>query len=241
VVGAGKAPDDNDERMGQQEMKRRSTRNGQRTVCFGVPMVILCLLLAGGCVSFSKPPYLVEQYTLEYKAPAPEKKAPVEEALMVERFSTAQAFNGTAMVYKPTSFKLATYVYHRWRVSPSDMVTDYLLRDLRNSGILRATFSYHDPAKARFSLEGGIEEFVQTMESDGSKAVLRLNVTLIDTNQTELTKRLLFQKEYSFVESLKDDSPAAYAEGMSRAMAKFSGQLTKDLYESLQERVKGKT
>ncbi len=229
---------DNHEKTGQRDMKRRSAKDRQKGLPLGAMAIILCLLVAGGCASFSKPPYLVEQYTLEYSPPAPEGK-PMEEALMVERFSTAQTFNSTAMVYRPDSFKLATYAYNRWRVNPGDMVTDYLLRDLRNGGIARAVFSYRDPAKGRYSVEGGIEEFLQVMDKDGPKAVLRITVTLIDTNQAELPKRLLFQKEYSIAEPLKENSPAAYAEGMSRAMSRFSTLLVKDLRDALKTRVGG--
>ena len=44
----------------------------------------------------------------------------------------AQAYNTTAMVYQPSAFKQETYNYHRWRVNPGYLVTDYLARDLRD-------------------------------------------------------------------------------------------------------------
>lgn len=56
-------------------------------------------------------------------------------------FSVAQSFNSTAMVYKPQQNRLDSYPYSRWRVNPGDMVSDFLLRDIRKSLLFKGVFS----------------------------------------------------------------------------------------------------
>jgi len=188
-----------------------------------------CLLFVAGCFGRSKAPNLIEQYSLEYAPPTVESLARIGESIKVERFSVAQSFNSQAMVYRAQPYKLAVYNYNRWRVNPGDMVTDYLIRDLRATDIFPAVFSYRDIEKTRFVVEGGIEEFLETKEKDNWKTVLKTSVSFIDGSQKELTKRIVFQKRYHFEESLKEHSPDEFARGMSVNMQRFSEQLIKDI------------
>jgi len=187
------------------------------------------VLFAAGCFGRTKPPLLVEQYTLEYAPPAADASVRIDGSIKIERFSAAQSFNSPAMLYRPQTYKLAAYNYNRWRVNPGDMVTDFLARDFRTSNVFSAVFTYRDIENTRFFIEGGVEEFLETLEDDNWKAVLKLNVSFIDGSQKELTKRLVFQKQYHFSESLKGHSPEEFARGMSLNMQRFSEQLIKDI------------
>jgi ABC-type uncharacterized transport system auxiliary subunit len=192
---------------------------------------ILCL---SGCLPGNKPPQLTEQFTIEYARTEPLKLTPVPHTIRIERFSTAQAYNSLSMIYKPESYRLASYNYNRWRVTPGDMVTDYLVRDLRDSGMFIGVFSYREMENARFVLEGGVEEFLEVDTGGAGRALLSLSIALIDTTQSEVTKRLIFQRNYRREEPLKEQAPAALAQGMSAAMKKLSGEVAKDIYESVQ-------
>jgi cholesterol transport system auxiliary component len=194
-------------------------------------------LAAAGC---GKPPLLVNQYVLEYPAPPTGGKARVEAALKVELFAVAQPFNTTAMVYRPEPYKSQVYNYSRWRVNPGYLVTDYLLRDLRGAGVFKAVFHYNETGKARFLLEGGVEEFQEVDEPGGWKAALVLNVTLLDLSQEELPKRLLFQKQYRVQEPLPEKTPQGLAQGMSRALEHLSVRIVQDVSEAARLRTSGR-
>ena len=200
-------------------------------------VILIPILLLSGCFTRTKPYYMVEQYTLEYNPPVIQGTTALDELMKVERFSVAQSFNSTAMVYKPDLFKLAIYNYSRWRVNPGDLVTDYLLRDLRNSGIFRAVFSYRDAETTRFILKGGIEEFLELDEQNSAKAMLSISVALLDLSEKEITRKVLFQKGYRFSEPLKERTAEGLARGMSNAMAQFSEQLVKDINSAVKNRV----
>ncbi len=214
-------------------MMRRRTR--QHTL-ISLTVLAALALLGAGCGS---PPMLVHQYLLEYPSP-PLQGQSLDAAIKVERFAVAQPFNTTAMIYKPAAFKSQAYQYHRWRVNPGYLASDYLVRDLRNAGLFKAVFSYDSSEKARFVLEGGVEDFQEVDEPGGWQASLALSVTLLDTSQTEAPQKVVFQKSYRVMEPMGLQTPAGLAESMSRAMERASAQVVSDVYAAARRRVEQK-
>jgi ABC-type uncharacterized transport system auxiliary subunit len=190
------------------------------------------MLLVTGCGG-GKSTYVVQQYLPEYSPPALAGLARANEVLRVEPFSTALAFAGTSMFYRPSPFELSSYSRERWRVMPGDMVTDFLLRDLRNAGIFTAILAYEDPGEGRYVVTGTVAEFLEVDGSNGPRARLSVDATLLDTTQREITKRVVFQKTYTIEEPMKDKSARALAESMSGAMKKFSGELIADIHRGI--------
>jgi ABC-type uncharacterized transport system auxiliary subunit len=197
-------------------------------------LLVMCL---GGC---GKPPMLVNQFILEYPAPVVGGKAKLPAALKVDLFSVAQAFNANAMVYQPRPFQSQVYNYSRWRANPGYLVTDFLLRDLRESGLFKAVFGPDSSGKHRFKLEGGVAEFQEVDAEGGWQASLALTVTLLDTQQEELPQRVVFQKNYRALAPLPEKTPQGLAQGMSRAMEQVSAQIINDTYEAARPRTAGK-
>ncbi len=177
--------------------------------------------------------YVVRQYLPDYAPPADTGQHRSEEAIRVEPFNTAQAYNSTSMFYRPAPFELSAYSRERWRVPPGEMVTDYLLRDLRHSGGFRAVLGYDDAGDGRYGLNGTVVEFLEVDGSDGPKALLSVDATLLDNTQREIAKRVVFQKTYTSAEPMKDKSAMSMAEAMSRALRKFSGELAADIYRAV--------
>ena len=198
--------------------------------------LLISLLLWCGC---GHPPMLVQKYLLEYPAPAVQKAAPLGDSLKVEQFAVAQAFNTTAMVYRTSPYTAENYHYSRWRVNPGYLVADYLTRDLRDSHLFKAVLSADSPSKARFSLEGGVQEIQELDQGAVWQASLALNITLVDTNENEITKRVLFQKNYQATETMTEKTPAGLAQAISRALARLSPQIITEVYQAA-KKVRGK-
>jgi ABC-type uncharacterized transport system auxiliary subunit len=196
-------------------------------------LVALLVLSSIWSCGSAKSTYVVRQYLLDYSPPAPAGLSRSGEVIRVEMFSTAQAYGSTAMFYRPSAFELNSYSRERWRVTPGEMVTDFLLRDLRHSGAFKAVLSYDDPEEGRFTLTGTVVEFLEVDGAGGPVAHLSVDVTLLDTTQREITKRVVFQKTYTVEEALKDKSARSLAESMSRAMKKFSGELIADVHRGI--------
>lgn len=202
-------------------------------IAIKVIYALLVAFLLSGCIGGGKPADMVEQYILEYASPMFKNLARIDEGFTVERFSVAQAFNTRSMIYREHPFNYNAYNYHRWRVNPGDMVTDFVLRDARNSGIFKAVFSYRDTKNTRFILEGQVGEFLEIDKKGGRNAALSLTATLLDLRQKEITKRVVFQKTYRSVEPIEKPTARGLAKGMSRAMKKVSEFLIADIHNKI--------
>ena len=175
---------------------------------------------------------MVRQYILEYPSPTVEGLVQTKDLIKVERFSVTQAFNTTAMLYQDSPYTLNSDPYNRWRVNPGEMVPDYLIRDLRKINLFRAVYSYHDFANTRYVLQGQVEDFLEVAERGSAKAVLGMNVTLLDLAK-EAPRKVLFQKSYRSEDPLHEKTAPGFAQAMSRAMEKISRQLMVDLREAI--------
>jgi ABC-type uncharacterized transport system auxiliary subunit len=161
--------------------------------------------------------------------------AQINELIKVEKFSIAHAFDTSSIIYREGPHLLNTDPYNRWRTKPGDMVTDYLVRDLRHSGLFLALFSYNDSEETRYLLEGEVNEFLESKEKDGLKAILSLNVTLLDLSKQEITEKVVFQRDYRYTEPLERETYEGLAQAMSKAMEKFSRQMIMDLDQAIRQ------
>lgn len=199
---------------------------------FMVPIIISLV----ACSLGGKPAVMVEQYALEYPPPTMQNMSPIDAVIRLERFSVAQIFNHVKMIYRQKPYQYNDYAYHRWRANPGDMVGDSMLRDLRAAGIFKSVFSYRDLENVSLLLKGGVGEFYESDEKDGRKAILSVHITLMDTTQKELTKQIIFQKNYRYEEPVTEQTVQGLARAMSRAAEKLSGQVITDVHEAMKNR-----
>jgi len=201
---------------------------------FGGFLLLLWCLVLTACASTGKPQMHVESYLIDYPPPRFEKVVPIAEAVRVDRFTAAGAYNHQRMVFRETPYHYDTFNYHRWAVNPADMIGDGILRDLRASGLLRAVFSRHTLDEGRYVLQGGLAEFFLRIDQSGRRAVIGLDMTLRDMTRPEAVKRILLQKKYHAEEPLKSETPRGYCEAMSLAVERLSRQIIVDVHQVVQ-------
>lgn len=197
--------------------------------------VIALALATGGCLGPSKPAYQIDHYVLEYDAPHIAHLEPLPAVVRMERFSVAAPYNTSRIVYRDSAYKRESYHYHRWRANPGDLVTHFLGRDFRESGLFRAVLPHDSRFSASCVLEGAVEAFY---ERDGKKAwdaVLGLNITLIADGEPDVSRRVLFQGAYSETEPCARKNPKALSKAMSLAMRRASERILADVYRILSE------
>ena len=157
----------------------------------------------------------------------------IKELIKVERFSVANAFDTSAIVYRDGPNLRNIDPYNRWRTKPGDMVTDFLIRDLRHSGLFQAVFSYNQNEETRYLLEGQVNEFLESKEKDGFRAVLSFDVTFQDLSKKEVMERIVFQKSYGYTEPLEKETYGGLVQAMSKATENFSRQMMMDLHQTI--------
>jgi ABC-type uncharacterized transport system auxiliary subunit len=198
-----------------------------------IGIVLLLILLLSGCFGGTGKTPFIRQYVLEYPPPQSERRPALEAMIRVERFAADRMFMGQAMLYRLGPFLREAYPVHRWRVGPADMVTEYLRRDLREAGLFRAVISERDAEDVRFSLTGGVEEFLESGEGSSSKALLTATITLLDLSRKETASLVVFQKTYRLEAAIAGEGAAGLAAGMSQAMSELSRQVIADIASAL--------
>ncbi len=195
--------------------------------------LVAIVILISGCSSGPKSSAAVRHYALEYAAPAFKESSPVSESVRVETLSAARNFSTTSMVYRSKPYVYNDDAYNRWKVKPSAMISDMLLRDMRSANLFGGVFSDGDRESSDYTLSGVIEELYEQEEKDASRAVLALNMTLLHTSRHNAGGRLVFQKSYRAVEVMEKVDAESLAKAMSRAMEIVSKQIILDSYTAI--------
>ncbi len=211
-----------------------SLMKSHRLIC------VLCLffcLLMGGCVNFggTRNAEKTTYYTLEYDSPAPSHLQPVSAAIRVKRFSVDPTYDTNRIIYREGAFERDAYVYNKWRSNPGGIVSYFLTRDMRESGLFEAVLSHDSTVAASHILEGRVDEFFEWDAKDHWEAVLSLSIILTSVDEIEVGKRSLLQKSFQKREPCKEKTPKALAEAMSHAMSEVSSEVTREIYDFLRQ------
>lgn len=198
-----------------------------------IGIILLLIGLLSGCLGGTGKAPFMRQYVLEYPPPKGGERTAIEAMVRVERFSADRMFVGQAMLFREGPFLREAYPAQRWRVSPGDMVTEFLRRDLREAGLFRAVLSERDVEEVRFSLTGGVEEFIESGEPKNRKALLTATITLLDLSRKETASLVVFQKTYRLEAAIKGEGAAGLAAAMSLAMSDLSRQVVADIAAAL--------
>ena len=196
---------------------------------------LMVLFLVFGCLP-NRPAISTTYYSLDY-APEPIIFAPqLPVSLNIAKFTCSYELNSTEILFSSEPNTVTNYNYSRWRVYPSDMCTDFLVRDIRNSGFLLNVVKNQN--NANYNLETDLTEFMRIDDSNGSRVKLSLNCTLVDSQAETLMQKIIFSKNYAYEQSVQDQSPWGMAQALSQAFAQFSAQIQKDIYSSLNQQKK---
>ena len=194
-----------------------------------------CLIIAG-CIDLKQPNNKIQYYTLEYTAPSITGLKPLPVTLKIERFSVAPAYNTNRIIYGRQSFKRDEYFYYKWRSNPADLVTYFLSRDIRASGLFKAVLPQGSGFPFSYLLEGSVDEFLELDVTENWNAVLSLTITLMAANEPDVSKSVLFQKSYTIKKVCKQKNPQGLAQAMSLAMGVTSKEIIKDIYSIVNNR-----
>jgi cholesterol transport system auxiliary component len=200
--------------------------------------LLAAALLLGACAGDRTPRNMITYYTLEYAPPQASAKEPLPVVVRMERFSVSPLYNSTAIIYRDMSYKREAYVYYRWRANPGDLVSQFMARDFRASGLFQGVVPQGSRVRGSYLMEGGVEQFLERDLQDRWEALLTVNITLVAEDEPDISRRVVFQKTYSEVSPCKQKHPSALAEAMSLAMERLSGHVLADVYTRLAKRVR---
>ena len=202
-----------------------------------IAIIVFVLSLAfNGCVQLKQPNTKFEYYTLEYDALSPDKP-PVSDRkstiLKIKYFSTAPIYNTDRIIYSDQQFKRTPYFYHKWKVKPAEFVTYFLSRDLKESGLFEAVLPPASGSLHTHTVEGTVDEFLESDSYDSWEAVLSISITLQVAREPDPDKRVIFQRSFSTRKKCSEKNPLALAQAMSLAMAEVSKEIGIAIHDAL--------
>jgi ABC-type uncharacterized transport system auxiliary subunit len=200
---------------------------------FVLPFILGLMLGPVSCANLSQPSPRIDYFTLEYEPPPAKGLGSLPWVIKVERFSAAPFHNSAQILYRDRSYGRTAYTHDRWRSTPPDLVTYFLARDLKHSGIFKAVLPYDTGQACSHVLEGSVDEFLEWDLEDSWEAVLTFNATLMVAREPDISKRVLFQKTYHGKRPCRQKNPRALAEAMSQVMADLSAEVIRDVHGAL--------
>jgi cholesterol transport system auxiliary component len=203
--------------------------------------LILILLMGltlplSGCLDFKQPRSKIEYYSLEYDPPRMGDHQPVSHVIKVELFGISPIYNTRKIIYRDDAYKRAAYDYHKWQANPAELVTYFLARDMRQSGLFKAVVTRNNRFPHAYVLGGSVDEFLESDMQAGCQADLSLDIVLMSEHETDVSKKIVFQKAYHIRKPCRQKNPPALAEAMSTAMAEASAQIIDEVYNRLANR-----
>ena len=203
---------------------------------------IILILLMGltlpltACLDLKQPRSKIEYYSLEYDPSRMGDRQSVSQVIKVESFSVSPIYNTRKIIYRDDAYKRAAYDYHKWQANPAELVTHFLARDMRQSGLFKAVVTRNNRFPHAYVLGGSVDEFLESDTQAGCQADLALNIVLMSEHETDVSKKIIFQKSYHIRKPCRQKDPRALAEAMSTAMAEASAQIIDAVYNRLANR-----
>lgn len=205
--------------------------NIKKTILLLTLLTMVCI--AFGCVSRRAAEIPTRFYTFEYEPPVVQKKPLLDFSVKIDRFCSSPFYESNRIVFKERPGNIDSYFYHRWWTRPANLVTYFLLRDMRNTELFRAVLPFDTNMPYTHIIEGYLEKIYEKDYPDKWYAVLNVNMTLVAADKKNPMEKLLFQKRYSQTEPCLSKTPSALAAAMSKAMSRLSESIIVDVYDQI--------
>lgn len=132
--------------------------------------LMLSLAILGGCGAAR--PSRFYQLTVPSDKTSGIDPAPYPVTLLLGPTITSQLYRDDHIVYTSSNGEaMGTYEYHRWAEPPSQMITDVLLRELRESGRYQHVCSLRSDVRGDYLLRGRLYDL---REIDGNELAARV-------------------------------------------------------------------
>lgn len=200
--------------------------------------ILPLVFVFSGCIELGPEPRHTFHYILDYQYVESEKKKTLDAVIHVDRFTASPSCDTTKMVYTTASGAQDAYLFHKWWAKPRDMLTHYIARDLGETKWFTGVFSYDSGMRATHRIEGKLDRFHEKETRSGRVAEISMVITLIQADEPDLAKSILFQKTYSIVKPLDEDTPKRaipleLSQTMAEGVQSLSNALALDIYAHL--------
>ncbi len=123
-------------------------------------------------------------YTIEIPGATKASGIPIDRRIAVHRFSADPLLADDRVLYRERPNEVSFYEYRRWANTPVDMVTNYFLYRLKESGDYSSASSYKAAATSDMALRGRLLHFEEVDRNKEVFASVSIELELTD-NKTQ--------------------------------------------------------
>jgi ABC-type uncharacterized transport system auxiliary subunit len=176
---------------------------------FIFPALMLCLGVLNGCGATRPSKF--------YQLTLPNDKAPVADpppfpvTLLLGPITTSHLYRDDHIVYTSNGEAMGTYEYRRWAEPPSEMISDVLLRELKESERYQHVYSLRSDSRGDYVLRGRLYDF-REISGSGLAARVTFDFELRDSK----TGATVWSRSYSHDEPVNGKDVSAVVAAMDR-------------------------
>jgi len=177
----------------------------------------------------------VKRYAID-TPPAPARvETPLRLTLLVAPFQADARQKGERINYRDEVHGMDYYYYHRWIVSPAQMLGDALAEHILNWGICRSIVRTEVGIVPTHELHGRLISLYADNIKNQESAHFEATLTLLRVDPKTYERETIFQKDYPIVVPRKNKRIESYVEAVNQAVAEWFTQVREDLEPILRE------
>ncbi len=140
--------------------------------------------------------------------------------ISVQRFQADQVFD-ERILFRENLNELNHYEFHRWAALPEDLVTNYFIHRLKDSGSYAEISAYKDGVPADFILQGRIRQFEEVDRGKEVLASVDLELELLNSK----TRGQVWRSEAQCSRPLTTRDLTGVTEGIHACLEETAGKL----------------
>jgi len=176
---------------------------------FIFPALMLCLGILNGCGAAR--PSKFYQLTLPNDKASGADPAPFPVTLLLGPITTSHLYRDDHIVYTSSGEAMGIYEYQRWAEPPSEMISDVLLQELKESERYQHVYSLRSDSRGDYVLRGRLYDF-REIDGNGLSARVAFDFELRDSK----TGTTVWNRSYSHDEPVNGKDVSAVVAAMDR-------------------------
>jgi ABC-type uncharacterized transport system auxiliary subunit len=176
---------------------------------FIFPALMLCLGILNGCGAAR--PSKFYQLTVPSEKAAAADPVPYPVTVVLGPITTSHLYRDDHIVYTSSGEAMGTYEYRRWAEPPTEMINEFVLRELQRSGRYEHIYSLRSDVRGDYVLRGRLYDF-REIDQSGLSARVAFDFELRDSK----TGATVWTHSYSHDEPVRGKDVSAVVAAMDR-------------------------
>ena len=197
-------------------------------------LVLMLLVVVTGCVRLPRESLEVNRYSIDLPEQSWMSDTSYGLTLLVSPFQASPQQRGDRIFYRDDEHAMNFYYYHRWVISPEQMIGELFTQTLLQSGWFKGgVFQGESGVLPTHEIQGRLLTLYADNRRGHDQAVLEIKLTLLRINPQSFHKEVVFQKSYPLEVVRENNHVESYVEAVNRGVNEWLEQVRVDLEKYL--------